>query len=60
MKKLAALCLILTKFSLANTPHLYALHINGINTTFRDAQKNADALNATAQVDSNMVYWIYY
>lgn len=57
MKKLAALCLILTKFSLANTPHLYALHINGINTTRMEARINYEALEKAAQVDSNMVYF---
>lgn len=61
MKKLSLILSLLFTFihCYANTPHLYALHINGVNTTRTEAQQNSDALKSTAQVDSNMVIFNY-
>lgn len=56
MKKYAGFMvyLLFVKLSFAQVPHFYALHINGIDTTRKEAEINRTALT---QVNSNMVTW---
>lgn len=57
MKKLLLLiiCLVSTCFADNTVPHLYILHINGINTERDDAKLNAMALENASNIQSNMM-----
>ncbi len=46
---------MITNMGYTNIPTVYALHINGINTTRNEAIKNLQELNNAANIDSNMV-----
>lgn len=50
---------IITKTSYADNtqlPHLYTLHINGINTTKKQAIKNLDNLNLFSKLENTNKY----
>ena len=54
-KYIFILLFLWVNISFAQIPHVYALHINGINTTQREAKANADSLKVMANINSNMV-----
>ncbi len=49
------ICFIASNISYASTPHIFALHINGINTTRTEARINTYALTNITNINSNMV-----
>lgn len=61
MKKLffIFICLINLCFADEAVPHLYILHINGVNTVEEDAVTNADKLAAITTIISNMMTFSY-
>lgn len=58
MKKLKLIILFFfIKSCFASLPTIYALHINGINTTQEEAFLNLKALSQVANINSNMIHW---
>ena len=41
----------------AASPNIYALHINGINTSITEAQDNLDHLNGLTETKTNLLKW---
>lgn len=56
-KYLFVVFIVTIKTSFAQLPHIYALHINGIDTTLYQARANLVALRLATQLTSNMVTW---
>lgn len=59
IKSLAVILLVSIKFSYATQnklPTLYALHINGINTTIKEANDNLETLKLNSQMISTGKY----
>ena len=57
-KLIIVICALMPTLTLANNkPEIYALHINGIDTTFPDAMKNTDALKSKLTTNTNMVIY---
>lgn len=60
MKKLLLTIIGLINFCFADgVPHLFILHLNGINTTEAEARKNAKRLSEVTTLKSNMLTFSY-
>ena len=57
IKFFSLLSICFCKICFAQIPHIYALHINGITTTYNNAYKNMLALHESSKIETNLITW---